>query len=92
MRDGKVAAILDCYTVAINRGEEQGVRSDMCYALGREVIDPETGESLGVCPHLYVKVTDVYPKFCVAETYKRVSPLERPEVTVNIGDDAQWVK
>lgn len=88
--NGKVAEILDCYTVAINRGEEHDVWPGDYFAVGRDVIDPDTGESLGWHEKLRLKVKDSYPKFCVAETIGRVK-AESALVTVNVGDEVQRV-
>lgn len=51
---GKLAAtvvhVIDEYKVAINRGVDQGVKvgdTYLIYAIGPELIDPETDESLG---------------------------------------------
>jgi hypothetical protein len=76
---GKVAEVVDRYTLLINRGEEQGVRVGMIFVvmgLGGEVKDPDTGDPLGPKPFekLRVKVSEVYPKFSVAETYRIVTP------------------
>jgi hypothetical protein len=76
---GKIAEIVDEHTLIINRGEEHKVRSGMIFVvmgLGGDVKDPDTGDSLGPKPFekLRVKVADVYPKFCVAETYRIVAP------------------
>lgn len=76
---GKVAEIMDRYTLAINRGSEHGVEVGMIFAVigfGGEIVDPETKQSLGPRPveKLRVKVADVYEKFCVAETYRLVTP------------------
>jgi hypothetical protein len=76
---GKVAEITDRYTLIINRGEQDGVQEGMIFVVqgrGGDVKDPDTGNSLGPKPFekLRVKVTDVYPKFSVAETYRIVTP------------------
>jgi len=51
---GKVAAtvahVIDEYKVVINRGSDQGVKvgdTYLIYAIGPDLIDPETNESLG---------------------------------------------
>lgn len=51
---GKVAAtvahVIDKYKVVINRGSDQGVKEGdtyLIYAIGPDLIDPETNESLG---------------------------------------------
>ncbi|WP_428338787.1 hypothetical protein [Mycobacterium sp.] len=76
---GKVAEIVDQHTLIINRGEVDHVKSGMVFrvmGLGGDVKDPDTGESLGPKPFekTRVKVTDVYSKYCVAETYRIVTP------------------
>jgi hypothetical protein len=76
---GKVAEILDRYTLAINRGVDDGVEIGMIFAVigaGGEIIDPDTDKPLGPRPveKLRVKVTDVYEKFSVAQTYRLVTP------------------
>lgn len=46
-----VIKVLDEYTVVINRGSVHGVKKThrfLIYALGEELMDPETQESLGV--------------------------------------------
>lgn len=89
----KVAAIIDCYTVAVTRkdGPYLGL-GDILAIGGHEVIDPETRELLGVLPALKVKVTECYEKFVVAETYRLAGRDQNPEVTVNIGDDVRCIK
>ena len=46
----KVAKIINNKTIVINRGFDDNVKkgdSFLVYAIGEEIIDPETGESLG---------------------------------------------
>ncbi len=48
--EGKVAQILDEFTLIINVGRAQGAREGMEFVVfspGEEVADPDTGESLG---------------------------------------------
>lgn len=76
---GKVAEIVDRHTLIINRGEADLVRPGMVFrvmGLGGDVRDPDTGDSLGPRPFekTRVKVTEVYPKYCVAETYRIITP------------------
>ena len=76
---GKVADILDRYSLVINRGREAGVEVGMIFlvmGLGGSIIDPDTGEDLGPRPieKLRVKVADVHEKFSIAETYRIVTP------------------
>ena len=47
---GKVAKVIDEYTIVINRGSNDGVKEGMRFVVvaeGDEVNDPETGDSLG---------------------------------------------
>lgn len=82
----KVAAVLDCYSVAINAGSDAGMKAgDLVCIVSDDVIDPETGDGLGRYPRVRLKVTETYPNFCVAETYFRLGHGSRT-VKVNIGD------
>ena len=70
---GKVAEIIDEYTVVINRGHKDGVEEDMrfvIYELGEEIKDPDGG-SLGKFEYVKAKVevVNVQEKFSTAETY-----------------------
>ena len=85
----KVAAVLDRHTVAINSGADAGVMTGDLLCITSDVIDPETGDVIGSYPNLRLKVTEVYPRFCVAETYRLALPGERVAVVVNVGDDVQ---
>lgn len=76
---GQVAEVLDKYRLVINRGQTSGVEVGMIFAVmgfGGDILDPETKESLGPKPieKLRLKVTDVYEKFSVAETFRVVTP------------------
>ena len=71
--EGRVAEIIDEYTVVINRGHEHGVEEDMRFVIyepGEEIKDPDTGESLGKFEYVKakVRVTDVSGKFSTATT------------------------
>lgn len=71
--EGKVAEVIDIYTVVINRGNEHGVEEDMrfvIYELGEEIKDPDTDESLGKFEYVKakVRVTNVNEKFSTATT------------------------
>jgi hypothetical protein len=49
--EGKVAAIIDDFTIVINRGNRDGVEDGgyfVIFKLGEEIRDSETGESLGI--------------------------------------------
>ena len=72
---GKVAEIIDEYTVVINRGQEHGVEEDMRFVIyepGEEIKDPDTGESLGNFEYVKAKieVVNVQEKFSTAKTYE----------------------
>jgi hypothetical protein len=76
---GKVADIMDRYSIIINKGQDAGVKTGMIFQVlggGGDVLDPDTGKSLGAKPieKLRVKVSQVYPQFAVAETYRLISP------------------
>ena len=46
----KVANIIDEYTIVINKGASQGIKvgaNFLIYGIGDEILDPESGESLG---------------------------------------------
>lgn len=82
----KIAAIIDCYTVAVNRGAQHGVEPGDKLAIGRnEIHDPETGEHLGFYGEVQLRVTDVYPRFAMAKTDGSTKDGLRI-TTVNIGD------
>lgn len=77
--EGKVAKIIDLYTIVINKGSEHGVEEDMrfvIYEIGEEINDPDSGESLGKLEYIKakVKVTHVIDKFSIAECYEAHSP------------------
>ncbi len=72
--EGKVAGIINVYTVVINRGYKHGIEEDMrfvIYERGEEIKDPE-GESLGIFENVKAKVevVNVQEKFSTAETYE----------------------
>lgn len=90
----KVAALIDIYTVAINRGQGSGVGIGTTICIGsRPIIDPETGEDLGVYEKLRLNVTEVHERFCVAETYKFVPPHSVDvQVRVSVGDPVYMLR
>jgi len=80
--EGKVAAIIDKYTVAINVGLENGVEEGMQFKIVVErgvVKDPDTDEEIGVIrvPKAKIKVIQVERKMSIAEseTYTKLSPI-----------------
>jgi hypothetical protein len=73
--EGKVAKIMDEYTVVINRGSEHRVEEDMRFVIyepGDEIKDPDTDKSLGKFEHVKAKVevVNVQEKFSTAKTYE----------------------
>jgi hypothetical protein len=73
---GKVAALLDDRTLVINKGSDDGVNTGMRFmiyaAQGKKIVDPDSEKELGFLklPKLSVEVTEVYPAYSKAETYK----------------------
>lgn len=70
---GKIAAIVDRYKVVINRGHEHGVKLGMRFVIyepGENILDPDTGESLGEYEYIKakVKVIDVNQKYSTLST------------------------
>ena len=80
--EGKVAKIIDVYTVVINRGRANGVEDGMrfiIYEQGGEITDPDTGELLGRFENIKrkIKVVNVSEKISTAmsdETYQVATP------------------
>ena len=76
---GKVARILSTQEVALNVGSEHGVERGMLFDIlspkGLGITDPDTGEELGSVdlPKAQVKVSRVYDKMSVANTYRTKS-------------------
>lgn len=57
--EGKVAQIIDRYTIVINRGKSDEVENDMrfiIYEKGDEITDPDSGKSLGIFENIKMKV------------------------------------
>jgi hypothetical protein len=73
---GQVAQLIDESTLVINRGSEHGVQVGMRFAVlnrkGADVVDPETGESIGSVDveKVLVKVVRVEPKLAVGRTFR----------------------
>lgn len=84
--EGKVAAIINNQIIVINRGEREGVREDMTFAIftkEEELIDPTTGEPLGFFENVKVKVGVIH----VQE--KMCSTIGMPETTDRVGKIVQ---
>ena len=71
---GKVAEILSRLEVALNVGENDGVKPGMLFDIlsneGHSIKDPDSGEVLGSIglPKARVRIFDVHEKFSVART------------------------
>lgn len=68
----KIVKIISEYKVVVNVGSNDLVHEDQIlevYEPGQDVIDPETGESLGTLDYIKAKlrVVDVFPKMCLCE-------------------------
>jgi cell shape-determining protein MreC len=83
--NGLIAKVINEYRLIINRGAEEGVEENMTYLVfevGEEIIDPETGESLGSMEITkgVGKIINVQEKMATIETITTqkiaVSPLE----------------
>ncbi len=71
-----VARIVDEYTVVINRGSDDGIQKGhnfLIYGIEDEVIDPETGESLGCLEVVRGRgsVTHVQPRMATIKASQR---------------------
>lgn len=79
---GKVAEIIDEYTVVINRGYKHGVEEGMqfvIYELCKEIKDPDTGEVLGQWERIKAKVEviNVQEKISMTKIPDRLQVLLR---------------
>lgn len=66
----KVVKIIDDYQLVINAGESANLEKGdklMVYVPGEEILDPDTGESLGTLDTVkcYITVSDVFQKMSV---------------------------
>ncbi|WP_145013371.1 hypothetical protein [Mycobacterium marseillense] len=74
---GLVARVISNTKLVINRGREHGVQLGQIYIVqsreGEAIADPENNEIIGVLPveKVRVKVTEVYDRMAVAETYRQ---------------------
>lgn len=77
--EGKIAAIIDKHTVAINVGLKNGVYEGMQFKIvveREQVKDPDTGEEIGVIriPKATIKVIHVENKMSIAESLTYRTP------------------
>ncbi len=75
---GKISNIIDQYTVALNIGQKAQVSVGMEFKIVARVVeikDPETKEVLGKMEFEKdrVQVTQVFEKFCIAETSQTIA-------------------
>ncbi len=78
--EGKVAKILDEYSIVINVGRNDGVTEGMVFVVftqsSDEIKDPDSGETLGTLENVkdYVSAIHIQDKFttCVAKEAKKI--------------------
>ncbi len=78
--EGKVAKILDEYSIVINVGRNDGVTEGMVFVVftqsSDEIKDPDSGETLGTLENVkdYVSAVHIQDKFttCVAKEAKKI--------------------
>ncbi len=78
--EGKVAKILDEYSIVINVGRNDGVTEGMVFVVftqsSDEIKDPDSGETLGTLENVkdYVSAIHIQDKFatCVAKEVKKI--------------------
>lgn len=86
--EGKVAAILNIHELVINRGEEDGVKEGMKFAVlnknAIDIKDPETGQPLGSVDvaKVLVEAIRVEPRLTVCRTFIEIkeSGLGIPDI------------
>lgn len=83
---GKVVSALDKFTVVINKGAEQGVKTGdkfLVVGLGSEIIDPDTGEDLGKLEIVRgkVSVTHIQEKMSTARSCEFEKSSDVKEIT-----------
>ena len=88
----RVAKVIDSYTLAITGGADVWVEVGEWLIVAENIIDPETGESLGTYPNLKVLVSHVFPRFCVAETTVDDRRNRYKTLVVNVGDEVRRCK
>lgn len=78
----KVAKVIDAYKLVINRGKDHGIREGqrvLIYEVNEEqIVDPDTGESLGNLELVrgIGKVFQVEDKYAIIESDKRHQKLD----------------
>jgi len=74
---GKVANLIDTYTVALNIGKDKGVEKGMKFTIlcpTLKIDDPETHEELGELTFIKarIEVTEVFDRFCLAQSFETI--------------------
>ena len=87
---GKITNIIDEYIVIINIGAEKGVAEGMKFEiLGPTIVinDPDSGEELGKLELIKarVRVTEVKPKYSIAESYEQIMERSLPFPSFTVG-------
>lgn len=85
---GKVAAILDQYTLVLNIGTENGVKKGMkfvIYELGDSISDPETAAVLGSLEIVkgFAEVVNIQEKLCTVRSSEEQTEYLSPIWTVS---------
>jgi hypothetical protein len=93
-KPGKVVKILNRYEVVINLGAEDGVKESdefVVFAQGEEVMDPDTGESLGILEIVRGEalVKHVQPKITTLRSKQGEESSPAPFDGVRVGDLAR---
>lgn len=87
MIKGKIASLINSRTVAINVGSDEGVELGMYFNIlsnkKSKITDPDTNEELGEVEVVKssVRVVEVMPKYCLAETYNYATVNEGGSVS-----------
>lgn len=81
--EGKIADIVDEYTVVVNIGSDDGVKNTHRYGVYTEsdpIEDPETGEELGKIEHKVaeIKPVDINEEYSVMRTDEKVGGFQTP--------------
>lgn len=85
---GKVAAILDQYTLVLNIGSQNGVKKGMkfvIYELGDSINDPETGTELGSLEIVkgFAEVVNIQDNLCTVRSSEELTEYLSPIWTVS---------
>ncbi|MEQ9105075.1 MAG: hypothetical protein RIE53_10280 [Rhodothermales bacterium] len=78
MKEIKIAKVISNYKLALNAGSTDGVKNGqrfLIYTLGDDIVDPDTGESLGQLERVKGtgRVTHLQDKICTITSDMKVS-------------------